>query len=289
MTRDKRPAILQVREASSAGSTSRVPRLREPCSSVASRATPANWRAIHDEARAAGFDGIEVLLGFLARPAAPGDEPTIHTTLAQLEDAGIHVKVVATGCACCDLDTVLAELMPLLRRAAGVGASCLNFTIPLVLEGRTAPEAQVFTNYQDALNFAYQVLHHARFEAEATGVAIALEAAAEGCLLSPVELREIVDDANSWAVGACIDVARVRRVGSPADWITTLGHRVHAVRWHALTPDAGAGPSRSEHVDVEDLAHALETIGYERPVIATATDALPVLSPSLQRLCGRVG
>ena len=55
-------------------------------------------------------------------------------------------------------------------------------------------------------------------------------------MLSPVELREIIDEANSASVGVCIDVDRVAQVGSAADWITTLRHRVHVVRFGR--PDA---------------------------------------------------
>jgi sugar phosphate isomerase/epimerase len=86
------------------------------------------------------------------------------------------------------------------------------------------------SRYRDGLNFAYQVLRGLRFEAEAAGVQVAIDAAHGGCLLSPVEVGDLIDAVNSPAIGACVDVDLVSSVGDPLDWLATLGPRVSVVR-----------------------------------------------------------
>jgi len=109
-------------------------------------------------------------------------------------------------------------------------------------------------------------------------VVVALEAGANGCLLSPVELREIIDAANSWAVGVCIDVARIGRIGSPADWLRILRARVHAVRVNSdYLHDRPDQSTRVEPINPALIAEALDEIQYDRIVIATGTgDPAPI-------------
>ena len=198
----------------------------------------------YESAVAAGFDGIELDLtmesGALDAVVIP---------------AGAKVGVVSARCTDTDIETSLAEVDALLQRAASLGARCLTLMIPPVHGDAPARSVDGFDRYQDGLNFAYALLHHARHEAERGGVTVALEAGAGGCLLSPVELREIVDAANSWAVGACIDTHRIARIGSPGDWLTTLRHRVHAIRMGGKDSDSA-------------LAAALEEIQFTGPLIA---------------------
>lgn len=102
------------------------------------------------------------------------------------------------------------------------------------------------------------------------GVALALDAPSCGCLLSPVELREVIDTANSSAIGACLDLGKIAALGSPADWVTTLGHRVHAVRVsHEQAPRAP--------LDSDDLPTALQSVPRDRPIIVHSFQPSPWL------------
>jgi sugar phosphate isomerase/epimerase len=111
------------------------------------------------------------------------------------------------------------------------------------------------------------LLRGLHLQAESTGVAIAVEAAHGRWLLSPVELRELIDAANSWAIGACIDLARVSAVGSPIDWITTLTHRVKAVRWNVGPKSRNSIDSHGAIVDPMALKNALDAVGFRGPII----------------------
>lgn len=193
-----------------------------------------------------GFGGVEIVL-----PDA--EEPTIARPAAD----GAVISVAAT-CRSTDVESGLAEVSALLRLATTCRATCLNLTLPPVdgCEGGAG-----FSRYQDGLNFAYRILYDLRHEAEGAGVAIAIEAATGGGLLSPVELREIINHANSSAVGACLDVAHVSRVGVVEDWIATLGYRIKSVR-----------VDLSDKSGLDSLAAALDAAGYEGSMIVQSTD-----------------
>jgi sugar phosphate isomerase/epimerase len=184
-------------------------------------------RAVIETASADGWDGVEW--------AAHDGFATAVSLLDRLATAYAN-----TANACCAvafslqtsrLEQAIHETTEILDRCAAVGATCLNLTVPPLRPFEPdKSEADAFTRYQDQLNFAFLLLHRARFSAERTGVPLALEAAAGGGLRSPVELREIIDEANSATIGACLDAARLATLGSPADWVETLGPRVHALR-----------------------------------------------------------
>lgn len=216
--------------------------------------TEAADRALEAATRA-GFDGVE---GLLPAPQCPRCATVPGTNVP-------GVTVVRAGCSARQPEEAIAEVIDLLYRAADVGASCLSLTLPPV---RSASEGVASFRYQDALTLAYKILRGARFDAEAAGVPLALEGAAGGCLLSPVELREIIDAAASWAVGACIDAARLAQVGTLDDWVTTLTHRVHATRLSAAGATVGIDSSRW-HDELASRMEALATIPSERPVIVT--------------------
>ncbi len=215
----------------------------------------ANKRqALCHDALSTGFDGFEIAMTHATEPAA-----FAHADVQPF-------VVVAAACLSTEVEVGLAEVSSLLERSAVVQAKCLNLTLPGV---SGCSDENSFGGYQDALNFAHRVLHDLRHEAESAGVAIALEAASAGCLLSPVELREIVNQANSWAVGVCLDLDRVACVGHPVDWIRTLGGRIHSVRDFSSDRVGSSEPTpRANAAGRQAVAEALDSIGYSRPVIA---------------------
>ena len=229
-----------------------------------------SWETLRERSQAAvraGFCGIEYVIS----DAAPADRPTGVGAgeIAQDESpcAGLPVRAVAARCTATDVTSAVENVSHLLLHAKALGAACLNLTIPPVAGSGREPG---FARYQEGLQFAYELLHRVRFEAEASGVAVALEAPSAGCLLSPVELREIIDAANSWAVGAVIDLRRLAPLSSPADWLTTLKHRVHGVRLDdTASPPATDSPASITVAVFEKVGAALDEIHYVGPVIAS--------------------
>jgi hexulose-6-phosphate isomerase len=229
----------------------------------------------------AGFDGIELAVGTAASGGTETGPAATPSVTVETIGPELSIGAVAAGVLATDVETALPTITALLHEAATCQARCLCITIPPV---RRRPEDDGFPRYQDGLNFAYALLHRARHEAETAGVPIALEVATNGCLLSPVELREIIDSANSWAVGACIDARRVLGTVPPQDWVTTLTHRVHAVRLRDLAAGASSGHTSPNAIfDVAGLSAALDEIGYERTVIASGTEDPAILRRHLAK------
>lgn len=266
----------------------------------------------------AGFDGIEMALDAEMPTGGRAFHPASHES-DNLAEHDLKVLAVTAHLVATNVEVAAVEVAGLLRRAAIRGARCLNLTLPPIRtvanteqreEGTKGPrdegtkgqreeeterpntigcdgDRHGFTSYQEGLNFAYQLLRRVRLDAEGCGVSVALEAGANGCLLSPVELREIIDSANSWAVGVCIDAARIARFSSPADWISILKARVHAVRVGMQNCECGIMKQSStirdsslavqhspleQTVTVQSICEALNEIRYHGLIIASRAD-----------------
>lgn len=242
------------------------------------------------EAIEAGFDGVEAPLrvmngvGGSTRPSITtvpdrGDPSVPHGTIAALFAAlGENEAEAARG-----------RVAGWLELAGSLGARCLSIELP------ETPGEPAKRDGRDGelLNLAYTLLHGLRFEAERTGVALALEAATGGAFTSAIELRDLIDAANSWAVGVCVDVRRLAGLARPEDWIRALGRRIHAVRI-PFTPRDGAGGSPGSEAepaaafDHPAIVSALGDVNYGGIVIATGHASPEVLLREVRR-CGYLG
>jgi len=213
-----------------------------------------------------GFDGVEWGLpaGFAqTRPA-----------ISHLDS--IPIRAVAMRCELMDIPSAEQFVSVHLQTAASLGAKVLNLSIPPLRRGY---DGEGFIRYQDAINFAYELLHRVRFEAEAAGVNIALEAATGGCFLSPIEMHELIDAVNSSAIGVCLDVERIGAIGSPLDWIDTLHRRLQAVRCTETPRIPASAAAHTSQLPIDALMQALDDIASECPLIlsrSAAENDLPV-------------
>jgi hypothetical protein len=201
-----------------------------------------------------GFDGVEWGL--------PAGSVRLQPAISHLD--AIPIRALAMRCEMMDIPSAVQSMSAQLQAASSLAAMVLNLSIPPV---RRSNDGEGFARYQDALNFAYELLHRVRFEAEATGVTVALEAAMEGCLFSPVEVRELIDAVNSSAIGVCLDVERIGAMGSPLDWIHTLHRRVQAVRYTDVPCSAGTAVAQTSQVPIDTLIQALDGIPSDCPLI----------------------
>lgn len=207
-----------------------------------------------------GFDGVEWRLPDGCAPFQPA--------ISQLDT--INIGTLAIRCEMMDLPSAVRFVTVQLQAAESLAASVLNLSIPPVRRGN---DNEGFACYQDALNFAYELLHQVRFDAEARGVTVALEAASGGCFLSPIELRELIDTVNSSAIGVCLDVTRIGAIGSPLDWIHTLHRRIHAVRYSDVPCAGGSGAARKNRMQFDTLIQALDGVSSDCPLILSARAA----------------
>ena len=195
----------------------------------------------------AGFDGIDLSVGsttFLTTDAVA----TSMRHLTQLVPAQDLKILSATWRLDPETDAntgpvprpVELERAAELTRALGVfEGSVLTITPPPVLPRHPG---DAVCGYQDALNLTRRALVDLCFEAERSGVGLALRAPSRGCVLSPVEARELIDALASPCIGVCIDTTELELVGLIDDWIGTLRHRILALR---MTGTAFATGGRS--------------------------------------------
>jgi sugar phosphate isomerase/epimerase len=243
------------------------------------RVEPATNRAdlenVVEQARASGADGVELVLP----PSIDAEVDSATPARDYLARLHGHANALAVSCPSTSAPVSqrwLAEVLEaaLWDRLSTGRAFLMNLTIPPTT-GESGPLS--FARYQDALNFCYGLLRNLRHSAERCGIPIALEAGAGGNLLSPVELRELVDAVHTWAVGVCIDLLRISTFGSPLDWLETLGCKVLAVR---LTPDWS---------HPESLAASLDHINYRGPLILSGHPLGSDLPDSIRCLAGVTG
>ncbi len=260
----------------------RITALRVPC-----ECSLHDFHINRRSARDAGFDGIELVVSCteLDDEVDQGSAP-VEVALRNEQERS-PVLALSTVLTDVRVEAAVSQVRDLLGVATSLEARCLNLALPPLTGSGHRAERAGFDRYQDALNYAYHLLRGVRHDSESSGVAMALQAATEGSLLSPVEFRELLDAVNSWSVGACVDTARIARVGNPADWLVTLGARVQAVRvWINDEKFREAGSPATCESPVVGLARALDKIAYDRVVIAAGDIEPAALRRKLDRLLG---
>lgn len=199
----------------------------------------------------AGVDAIDCSVGFDDQLTACNAAPALHRAADTAKAAGLRVVSVtlpsaglwmrqpgvardpATHDAATDdaPDGVIHPLQSMIEAAGEVGATVCNLAPPV------QPE-----RYRDALNGTHRTLAGLSLVAERRGVVAAVCAPGRGFLLSPVEVRELIDAAHGPGAGVAVDVDALASLGpghdklDPADrdrlddWLAILGRRVVCIQ-----------------------------------------------------------
>lgn len=108
--------------------------------------------------------------------------------------------------------------------------------------------------------------------AERLKIELAVENVWNRFLLSPIEMRDFIDQFGSEWVGAYFDVGNVLLYGHPEDWIRTLGKRIAAVHMKDFRTNVGNLDGfvdlLSGDVDFRAVMGALREVGYKGPYTA---------------------
>ena len=225
-------------------------------------------------AKDAGFDGIELTLD------AEGDV-TMQTTAAQL--AEIRSAAQELGLA---LPSVASSLFwaysftsddPDEREQAHQAAVCeiqtakaLGADTVLVVPGSVSvefvPERPVVA-YDVCWERALQEMKRLAPIAEEAGINIGIDNVWNRVLLSPLEMRQFLDEIGSERVGAYFDVGNVVYSGYPEQWIRILGKRIKKVHFKDFRRNPGGLNSfvdlLSGDVDWPAVMQAFADIGYD--------------------------
>ena len=224
----------------------------------------AGCRRIADQARAAGVEIGSIASGLgwrypVTSPNAPTRKKGIETIAASLRIAGW-------------LGTDALLVVP-----GGVGAEFIDG-----FDG--APYDAVYERAADAVRQLEPV-------AAECGVSLAIENVWNKFLLSPLEMRQFIDDARSPFVGCYFDVGNVILTGYPEQWVAILGSRIKRVHLKDFKRSIGTLDGFCDlldgDVDYPAVMAALRRTGYAGPLTAeyfNCEDKLASLSAAIDKI-----
>ena len=228
------------------------------------------------QARDAGFETIEPVLDEHGEITQQTDETTCRALAEAVRDQGLEISSLACGMfwstpytsKSADIREQAKSLtLHMLDRAAWLGTDVI-----LVVPGIVSHFARrtLETPYADALHYAFDALRTLAPEAEDRGVVIAIENVWNQFLVSPCEMRDLIDRLNSPWVGVYFDVGNTLRYGLPEDWVRTLGQRICRVHLKDFQLDVGNVkgfcPLGEGDVDWPATMLALKETGYDGPL-----------------------
>jgi hexulose-6-phosphate isomerase len=232
-------------------------------------------------ARDAGFDGFEPVVRETGELASATDDAGVARALALARDAGLRIRTLS-----CDVwfRSPLTDPDPDVRRrgriegermvemAARIGAEVLH-VIPGMVDMPLARPDYPPVPYDDVMSRAIEAVAALARKAESEGVLIGLENVWNRFLQSPLEMRALVDSANSDAVTAFFDVGNCLAIGYPEHWIRILGQerlgRVHFKdfrRAAGIVSAAGFVAPFAGDVNWPAVMAALDDVRYDGPL-----------------------
>jgi hexulose-6-phosphate isomerase len=221
-------------------------------------------------ARDAGFEGVELVVGEAG--SGPLTLETTEREAGEIRDVAARVGV--------DLPSVMAtgaaRATPVLHPDPAVRAACveklgrtlerakwLGATAALLHPGQLKPE----TRYDDAWVWTRAALTAAIPHAERHGVALAIENVWNKFLLSPQEMRQLVDEVGHPLIGTYFDVGNCILYGYPEQWVAILGRRIKKVHVkdfrRAVATSAGFCQLLDGDADYRAVIGGLRAAGYD--------------------------
>jgi L-ribulose-5-phosphate 3-epimerase len=231
------------------------------------------------EAKAAGFDGVELALSMEGEVSMTSTKEDMERILTWADEVGVKICSVATGLywdynfsssdkakvsMAKDITVKLLEL-----------ASYLKVDTVLVVPGAVDvffnPASEVVP-YDVVYNRCLAAMKELAPVAEKYKVSIGIENVWNKFLLSPLETRNFVDEVGSDYLGVYFDVGNVLRTGYPEHWIRILGNRIKKVHFKdfrlACGTDSGFVDLLEGDVNWPEVMKALRDIGYDDYVVA---------------------
>ncbi|MCC6694544.1 MAG: sugar phosphate isomerase/epimerase [Candidatus Hydrogenedentes bacterium] len=179
-------------------------------------------------AKRIGFSAFEVCLGDKGPTALDITERDAAALRAYAEKQGITLYSVASGMGwdyhltsndAKNREQAMEVTRRVLQVAAWLGAQAI-LVVPGVCDAATS--------YDAALENALEAFRELADTAEKLKVSIGVENVWNKFLLSPVEMRDFIDQCESEYIGAYFDTGNIMQYGFPEQWIRILGDRIRA-------------------------------------------------------------
>ena len=239
-------------------------------------------------AKEAGFEGIELALALKGPLSMESTDEEILSYKKASEEIGIQINSLATGLywqfsLTSNREDIRESAKNVVRKqldtAALLGADCI-----LVCPGTVgvdfkpdevvpdAHEIEFFAGseiieYDVAFERAQEALKELAPYAEKKGVCIGIENIWNKFLLSPLEMRNFLDEIGSEWVQAFLDVGNMVLFGYPEHWIKILNKRIKKIHFKDFRRGAptlaGFVDLLAGDVDYKKVIDMLNQIGYE--------------------------
>ncbi len=223
-------------------------------------------------AKESGFDAIEFNMEFEGALSPATADADAQALRREADTIGVELSALSTGVYWQKPFThpdpaVREESLDLCRQQLRL-AQAMGVEAILVVPGVVTTDVP----YDVAYERAKAALQQLAPDAERRRVAIAIENVWNRFLLSPLEMRDLIDSIGSPYVGVYFDAGNILAYGYPQQWITILGNRIRRVHVKDFRGDIGniQGFTNPLQGDVPWLAvrAALETIGYNGYITA---------------------
>lgn len=186
-------------------------------------------------ARETGFDGIELAFSHKGEINFESTPEQMRKLAEEARAIGVQIVSLATtelwahpltSDDAGERERGKAIIRKVLELAEGLGVDSILVVPGLV--GRSG-QAQMVVRYETAWQRSSEALRELLPLAEKHQVSMSVENVWNRFLLSPLEMRDYVDQFHSPWVQAHLDIGNVLRFGYAQDWILTLGPRIKRV------------------------------------------------------------
>ena len=232
-----------------------------------------------EQASKMGFEGIELGIASQGVLTHNTSQAECEEIVREAEKHGLEISGVASGESWTTSPTandedVRKKIIDFTQKALQIthwlGSDAYLF-VPGAVEVFFLPDAEVIP-YDVCYQRASEAISQLVPVAEKLGVAIAVENVWNKFLLSPLEMREFIDNFNTSQVGVFFDVGNVLLTGYPDQWIRILGSRIKRVHIKDFKLSVGNADGFVDllegDVDFEAVKQALSEINYDGYVTA---------------------
>ncbi len=232
-----------------------------------------------EQASKMGFEGIELGIASQGVLTHNTSQAECEDIVREAEKLGLEISGVASGESWTTSPTandedVREKIIDFTQKALQItqwlGSDAYLF-VPGAVEVFFLPDAEVIP-YDVCYQRASEAISQLVPVAEKLGVAIAVENVWNKFLLSPLEMREFIDNFNTSQVGVYFDVGNVLLTGYPDQWIRILGSRIKRVHIKDFKRSVGNADGFVDllegDVDFEAVKQALLEIIYDVYVTA---------------------
>ena len=229
-------------------------------------------------AKKAGYDGIELSLDEEGEVSLVSSEKDLLALKRTAEEVGIEVPSIASGLywtyPATSPDPAIRKksgdiVKKQLEVAAVFGADSI-LVVPGAVTGPSAGGEAV--PYDVAYDRALEAFTGLKGEAAANQVNIGLENVWNKFLLSPLEMRNLIDQIDSPWIGSYFDIGNVLQFGYPEQWVRILGNRIKKVHIKDFRQSVGTLGGFVDllagDVNFPEVMKAFREIGYDDYITA---------------------